>query len=33
MRRGYLLVKVYDERNKKRKRLDFLKIGRIITGR
>jgi len=33
MRRRYLLVKVYDERNKRRKRLEFLKIGRIIIGR
>jgi len=33
MRGGYLLVKVYDERSKRRKKLDFLKIGRIMIGR
>jgi len=32
VRVGYLLVKIYDEGNKRKKRLDFLKIRRIMIG-
>ena len=31
--RGYLLVKMYDEKDRKGKQLGFLKIGRMIVRR